>query len=377
MIRSDIASKNFITEAAYAGLYAGVIIPHLLQRGNKIFFHLSDLLVMKIAFFFRKAAPTFFSIEVLFQTVISNLRHTAPEKVFLPYKSATSPIALLKNSLYAAERQGQVNHITGDVYYIALALDSKKTILTIHDIDSLGSGNKLKNFLLHLLWLKLPVSQVKYVTVISEYSKRKVIAATGVSSDKVLVIPNCVQLTDKDFKPKEQLNKMEPVLLQVGTKSNKNLPNIVEAIKGLPCRLLIIGKLTDKQIELLEDNKVLYENFFSLDYSDVIGLYYRADIVTFVSTYEGFGVPILEANAVGRPVITSTTTAMPEIAGEGAVLVDPFKPDQISQAIFKLIEDDTFRNELVNKGYQNVQRFKPEMVAAKYEELYKRIVEEY
>lgn len=111
-----------------------------------------------------------------------------------------------------------MNHITGDVYYIALALDSRKTIITIHDIDSLGSESKLKDYLLHLLWLKLPVRRVKYVTVISEYSKGRVLAATGVSADKVLVIPNCVQLTDKDYKPRMELNKQEPVLMQVGTK---------------------------------------------------------------------------------------------------------------------------------------------------------------
>ena len=109
----------------------------------------------------------------------------------------------------------------------------------------------------------------------------------------------------------------------------------------------------------------------------MIELYYRSDIVTFVSTYEGFGVPILEANALGRPVITSNTTAMPEVAGDGALIVDPSKPEQIRQAIIRLIEDDNLRNELVFKGYQNVQRFKPEMVAAKYEQLYKRVVEEY
>ncbi|RDV14857.1 glycosyltransferase family 1 protein [Pontibacter diazotrophicus] len=331
---------------------------------------------MKIVYFFRKAAPSFFSIEVLFQTIISNLRHSVAEKVFLPYKSATSPAALLENTLYASKRQGQVNHITGDVYYIALALDKKKTILTIHDIDSLGSKNRMKNFLLHLLWLKIPVRRVRYVTVISEYSKRKVLAATGVAADKVIVIPNCVQLTDKDFKPKVLLNKQEPVLLQVGTKSNKNFPNVVEAIKGISCRLLILGKLAASQRELLEENGIVYENFFSLDYEEVIKLYYRADIVTFVSTYEGFGMPILEANALGRPVITSTTTAMPEVAGEGAVLVDPFKPEQIRQAIIDLVADDTYRNNIVNKGYQNVQRFKPEMVAAKYEALYKRVLEE-
>ncbi|MHA6249254.1 glycosyltransferase family 4 protein [Pontibacter sp. CAU 1760] len=332
---------------------------------------------MSITFFFRKKTASFFSIEMLFNTVLNHIQGYKTHKVFLPNKSASNPAAILTNCLYAYLRQGHVNHITGDIYYIALVLAQDKTILTIHDINSLSSTNKLKNFLLQLLWLKIPVKRVKYVTVISEYSKREVIAATSVPAHKIIVIPNCVQFTVKDFKPKYQIDKVEPVLLQVGTKSNKNLQNVIKAIKDLPCRLLIIGKLSNEQVELLQTYGIIYENFFSLNYDAVIDLYYRADIVTFVSLYEGFGMPILEANALGRPVITSNITAMPEVAGDGALLVNPYNPDQIRHAILNLVEDDTFRNNLVSKGYNNVQRFKPEVVAAQYEALYKRVVKEY
>jgi glycosyltransferase involved in cell wall biosynthesis len=331
---------------------------------------------MKIVFFFRKTTASFFSIEMLFNTIISQIRKYETEKVFLPSKSASNPAALLKNCLYAFRRQGNVNHITGEVYYIALALGCKKTILTIHDIDSLQSSNSLKNQLLHLVWLKLPILRVKYVTVISNYSKRKLLDATGIAAEKVYVIPNCVQLSDQDFKPQRHIDRQNPVLLQIGTKPNKNLENVIEAIKNITCKLLIIGKLSEAQVQLLNAAQIVYENFFSLDYSEVLQLYYRADIITFVSFYEGFGMPIIEANALGRPVITSITTSMPEVAGDGAILVDPYNPLQIREAIIKLVEDDSYRNDLIAKGLANVRRFKPEVIASMYEDLYQKVMEE-
>ncbi|GAA4426868.1 hypothetical protein GCM10023188_09370 [Pontibacter saemangeumensis] len=313
---------------------------------------------------------------MLFSTILSHLKRYEAEKVFLPYKSASNPFAVLKNCTYAFTRQGMVNHITGEIYYIALALSGKKTILTIHDIDSLQSANRIKNHLLHLLWLKLPVKRVKYVTVISNYSKLKLLSATGIPAEKVHVIPNCVQLSDQDFKPKKDINRQKPVLLQIGTKPNKNLENVVEAIKGLSCQLLIIGKLSVTQVQLLNAAQIDYENCFSLEYIEVLQLYYRADIITFVSFYEGFGMPIIEANALGRPVITSNITAMPEVAGDGAILVDPYSSSQIREAITTLVENDSFRDDLIAKGLANVQRFKPQTVAAMYEDLYHKVIEE-
>ena len=331
---------------------------------------------MRVSLYFRKPTASFFSIENLFATVISHFKHTLPQKVELPYKSAINPLALLKNSLFAKDSQGQVNHITGDVYYIAMALDGKKTILTIHDLDSLYSNNKIKNSLLQLFWLQLPVKKAMFITVISEHSKKKLRAATGIAEDKVVVVPNCVPFTNEDFKPKNSIDKTEPILLQVGTKSNKNLENVLAAIEGFACKLIIIGRLSDSDLAQLHDKGITYENHVQLSYEAVIKLYYKADIVTFVSTYEGFGMPILEANALGRPVITSNVSAMPEVAGEGALLVNPYEPKEIRAAIEKLVADDVSRNKLVEAGYKNVQRFRPEQVAAQYEALYKRVIEE-
>jgi glycosyltransferase involved in cell wall biosynthesis len=328
---------------------------------------------IKVTYFFRKPVASFHSIEILFDTVIKYLKRSEANNKYLPYNLTEKPLASLKNCVFARNRQGQVNHITGEVYYIALALKKENTIITIHDIDSLRSANKIKHQLLQLFCLYLPVRQVRFVTVVSEYSKSKLLETTGIDSNKVIVIPNCIPFIEADFKPKLHINKREPVLLQIGTKPNKNLENLIEAIRKLPCKLLIIGKLTEEQLSRLTNAQISFEQYVDLPYTEVKAMYYRADIVTFVSTYEGFGLPILEANALGRPVITSTSASMPAVAGAGALLVDPCNPEEIRGAIQKLLADDRFRNELVAAGFQNVQRFKPEVVAAKYEDLYEMI----
>ncbi len=331
---------------------------------------------MPVTLFFRKSIPGFFSIERLFQMILPDIKGMDTKLAHLPFKSASHPTKIIKNLQYTIRHKSAVNHITGEVYYVALALPGKSTILTIHDIESLRNPNWIKNFLLELLWLKLPVMHTNYVTVISEHSKQKLLEATGINADKVLVIPNCINFTEKDFKPRYTLASDVPVLLQIGTKPNKNLETLIKAILNFPCKLLILGKLSDEQRNLLIANKIDYENYFDLSDDEVKVLYHRADMLTFVSTYEGFGLPILEANAYGLPVITSNTTAMPEVSGNAAVLVDPLNPHQILEAIIKLTQDKALRERLISNGLENIKRFRPEVVAAQYEALYKHVLSE-
>jgi glycosyltransferase involved in cell wall biosynthesis len=97
-------------------------------------------------------------------------------------------------------------------------------------------------------------------------------------------------------------------------------------------------------------------------------------MVVFASTNEGFGMPIIESNAVGRPVVTSNVTSMPEIAGEAACIVDPFKIDSIRHGILKVIEDSTYRQNLIKEGFINILRFKPKKIAHDYTKLYEQII---
>jgi glycosyltransferase involved in cell wall biosynthesis len=85
--------------------------------------------------------------------------------------------------------------------------------------------------------------------------------------------------------------------------------------------------------------------------------------------------PIIEANAVGRPVITSNRTSMPEVAGDAALIVNPEDLGEIKSAILSLIENESLRNDLIQKGLKNVERFSAKAIAAKYTQLYERIVQ--
>jgi len=87
--------------------------------------------------------------------------------------------------------------------------------------------------------------------------------------------------------------------------------------------------------------------------------------------------PILEAQAVGRPVITSTTTSMPFVAGDAACIIDPYSTEAIRNAVQKIIRDVRYREELVSKGLENVKRFNADLIAGMYFRLFQKVHKEY
>jgi glycosyltransferase involved in cell wall biosynthesis len=326
---------------------------------------------MHITYFFRKQRPGAFSIENLFL----NIQQEYPEDVKCTNHFLSWPSIGFLNRLFLAwealKRQGEINHITGDINFIALLLSKRRTILTIHDIESLYRTNRLSNWLLQFFWLLMPLARVKYVTVVSAETKKKLLEHISVSRDKVVVIPNVISPAF-EYVPK-RFNSEKPVLLQVGTKYNKNLERTIEAIKSINCRFVIVGKLTHDQRQLIEKHDIAYVNHVNITEEQLRQLYVEADIVTFVSLFEGFGMPILEAQATGRPVITSNCSSMPEVAGDGAMFVDPENVDDIRNAVQQLLHNEELRNALVSKGLENRKRFSNKVIAQQYLDLYKRI----
>ena len=328
---------------------------------------------MQTVYFFRKAnAPWHHSIEELFDTIISALpAHVTPQR----YVMKENSMGLWKrvyNTIDAARHQGEVNHITGDVHYIATFMSKRKTILTIHDLRILSSGGRLRTAIIKFFWFTLPARRVSYITVISEFIKKELIAFTGIAASKILVVQDCIS---PEIKPSpREFHASRPVILQIGTTPNKNLHRVIPALEGLNVTLVIIGKLTDEHSAMLRQHHIIYENYFNLPYGEVLDKYRKADIVLFASLYEGFGLPILEANAIGRPVITGNNTSLPEVACDAALIIDAESTDAIRQAVIRLINDEPLRIKLINNGFENIKRFHPQTIGNKFTDIYTQIV---
>ncbi|MFB0924885.1 MAG: glycosyltransferase, partial [Vicingaceae bacterium] len=165
----------------------------------------------------------------------------------------------------------------------------------------------------------------------------------------------------------------KPTLLQIGPKENKNLIRLAEALNGVNCQLSIVGVLTLGQKEALSQNNIEYSNVVNISNEELKQQYEQTDLLAFVSTYEGFGMPIVEAQIVGRPVITSNLLSMPEVAGDAAHLIDPYNVEDIRKGVLEIISDETYRNMLVEKGRVNAERFSVDTITAQYAEMYKQI----
>ena len=279
----------------------------------------------------------------------------------------------LLNMMDAARHQGTVNHITGDVHYLALALAKRRTLLTIHDCAALERLRGWRRTLLKLFWFSLPIWRSQLVTVISESTRRELLRHVRCDAAKIRVVPNCV---GADFVPvPKAFNSVEPQILHLGTGANKNLERLARAISGLPCRLNILGQLSQAQEQTLAVAKIRYTNLPQATDAEVLRAYAECDLVAFVSTYEGFGLPIIEAQATGRPVVTSKILSMPEVAGNAACLVDPLDVESIRQGILKVWHEPDYRARLVAAGFENVKRFTPDAVAAQYAAIYRELAD--
>ena len=125
---------------------------------------------------------------------------------------------------------------------------------------------------------------------------------------------------------------------------------------------------------LLGKYNIKYRNSVNLSQQEVIDSYVECDFLVFTSLYEGFGLPIIEAQKVGRPVITSQIDPMMEVAGSGALLVDPYDVQDIRRGISEIIENQALRQLLIDEGQKNATKFDPEYSAAQHLKIYRSMM---
>jgi glycosyltransferase involved in cell wall biosynthesis len=329
---------------------------------------------IRVAFFHRKPRPLGnFSIETYFQQIREHLPDPyQPIYVEMPFES-NGLWRRLANTIYCTFKQGNINHITGDIHYVAAFLQKKKTVLTIHDCGSLHDTAGLKRKIMRYFWFSMPTAKSAIVTANSTATKNDIHEQTGCANEKISVVYICV---GEHFQPQpKNFNTENPRILHIGTAANKNLERLIPALNNIPCTLVIVGRISDATKQLLQQNNIQAECIERrLTDQEILEQYQQCDILSLVSTLEGFGMPIVEANAVGRVVITSNTTSMPEIANDAAVLVDPFDIANISEGFLKIIQNPSLREELINNGLKNHLRFQPKQLAKQYTEIYQSLI---
>lgn len=328
-----------------------------------------------VALFFRKPlVEGNYSIEASFHTMLDAfdpLVGYRPHTIEAPvYNGGLWPRIQIALAFRKARRA--INHITGDIHFAILGLPKKGSILTIHDCGFMDHPNPLARFILWLFWLKLPLAHAQVVTAISEATKADLIRFTGCKPEKIRVIPTIIKAHFAAM-PRE-FSSQKPRILHIGMAHNKNLFRHMEALERIDCHLHIIGRITEEARVRLEALQIDYSNTWDLSDEEVYAAYQECDLLLFASTLEGFGMPILEAQTVGRPVITSNLSSMAEVAGHSACLVDPYSVDSIRGGILRVIHDEAYRRELLLAGFENIKRFRPEQVARAYADLYEELM---
>lgn len=310
------------------------------------------------------------SIEKVFAVVRQHLPGYDVE-VVLSSQPNTGVLPRLLAVLEARRHQGDVTHIVGDVHFLAALLRKRTTVLTIHDTEFiLRTGTSgVKKLLYTWLWVRLPVWRAGTVTVCSEATRDDVLGLVGGDPARLHVVPDPVR---ELFVPAPLPDNDRPVVLLMGTWPSKNLARSALALAGLDCRVVVIGPLSAEQRGQLAGLDVDHRT--DLTDAEVLAAMHACDLLLFPSLHEGFGLPIIEAQAAGRPVVTSDRRPMRDVAGGAACLVDPEDVASIRAGVLRVLQDSGYRDELVAAGLRNVGRFEVRAVAAAYAALYDAVL---
>ncbi len=314
-----------------------------------------------------------FSVGKVFKPIETEMRKYADvDSIELPCANY-SLLSMWNNIRYAKNVVTQTHydivHITGTEHYLLPFLRKQKTVMTVHDLCFFTEQKfSLRSVKKYLLWIRtLPLAS--YVTFISEKSEREALNIVSLKEGRYATVydPLGSEYTRHD----KEINAECPVILHIGTKQNKNLESTAIALKGFPCKLRIVGRLTDEQKTALSLSGINYKAVHDLTDEEILQEYINCDYVNFPSLFEGFGMPIIEGQAVGRPVLTSNISPMVDVAGGAAMIVDPTKPNNIRRGYEEMASR---HKELVTKGLKNVERFSIEKITKQFLDIYKFVL---
>lgn len=274
-------------------------------------------------------------------------------------------------------------------------LKNQKKIITVHDIIAykFPKSNTLLTRTRYKLLLPKTLKTADKIISVSNNTKKDLINIFNVPEEKIKVIYPGIDekfrvLNSNEVSEFQQKYHLKfPYILYVGNlMKHKNVFTLIEAFykikkKGIKHKLVIAGTIKVKGQRLFDAidklnlrKEVIFTGYVSEE--DLPALYNSADLFVYPSLYEGFGFPPLEAMACGTPVITSNTSSLPEVAGNGGIMVDPFDIDGLAKAMYEVLTNEGLREELRKRGLKRTKLFTWENTVKETLSLYKEVASE-
>ena len=247
------------------------------------------------------------------------------------------------------------------------------TVVTCHDLMPLHPELALLSHARYRRFYKTQLSaccRAAHLICVSEYTAREVEKKLGVAREKISVIHHGVPARAPQREISDSVRAVTtraPFLLHVGgDEPQKDQTTVLRAF-GLLCRnpafqhnLILVGKHHGDDMPALEQSTRAARRILRLyqaTRADLDALYAQCDVFVFPSLYEGFGLPVLEAMRAGAPVITTNVSALPEIAGDAALYVEPQNAEALARAIRRVLDDERARVQLSEAGERRAQEF--------------------
>ncbi len=312
------------------------------------------------------------------------------KKQLLNYRKASDIVAYsFDNNISLFQKMSENDLIHFPYNLVDKNVKKGRVVVTIHDLNPLRVRIfSFRDWIQYLKETRYTIKRADYIITVSENSKRDLISLFKVDPQKIKVIyfgwntffgklppehPDRATLIKRYKLPKN----IQIVLTQGNKFAHKNIPRTVEAFARLDrkdCVLVIVGNVEEQKHKIcravkrnhIEDRVIITGRICD---DELRAWYNMATVFVFVSLYEGFGLPPLEAMACGTPVITSSTSSLPEVVGNAAIKVNPRQISEIANAMKMVLGSEALRKQMIQRGYKRTEKF--------FWEKYQKETEEY
>jgi len=359
------------------------------ERGNLDIYDKAQEIVVP---FFKRRKNSFFPIRVLvfLLTIFWNIKRDF--EIIKFYKKENVDVLHIPH----------LGRPAPPIAYLVFDFDNTSLIVTNHGMANLAlparlcwgkffTVSRIIYYIEYLKWKHFFKNRFKIMITVSHSEKKNISKNLGIPPEKIKVIyhgadyKNCKSKRNK--KPEKILYQNYginfPFIFHLSAyQPKKNVENIIKAFAiakdkyKLKEKLIIGGKQPNSLKRLAKDlgieDDVIFVGFIP---EEELPLFYSAaEVFVFPSFHESFGMPILEAMACDCPVVTSNVFSMPEVAGKTAILVDPYNPEKIANAIYKAVNDKKLRRKLAKWGIERAKKFTWERCAREHLKVYKRVI---